>query len=137
MATTTLGQTNTFPRSKMVSNKSIYWGIAIVLAILLVFAFTANRTSSIVTPTSESSIETSTAFDSTPTLREMENAPPMDSTPNTVIIPPEVDVAPTDTMMTNEGVFVHPVVPPAKNENIQDPGTSANPEAPKGTVERR
>ncbi|OYZ18617.1 MAG: hypothetical protein B7Y39_13265 [Bdellovibrio sp. 28-41-41] len=135
MATTIMGQTtpDVTPREY---DKGFYWAIAAALAVLLIFAFSTNKTESVVkservnapvtTPVDRTSaaMQTAPAMDYAPTNSRM-------SSPDSTVLSPQSDT------INNEGVIVDPrfkMIP--SPTGIQEPGTSVSPEAPKGTVVR-
>lgn len=136
MATTTMGQTTPDVTTTQTSNKAIYWAVAAALAILLIFAFSTNRTDSVVTQGDQVNAPVTRPIDENPAA--MEAAPAMDSTPtNSVIVAPENNsmVSPQTDTINNDGVVTDPtLMSPAPTG--QDPGTSVSPDAPKGTVVR-
>ena len=138
MATTTMGQTTPDVSTTTTSNKAIYWAVAAALAILLIFAFSANRTdSTVVAPADQVNAPVTTPVDRTPAA--MESAPAMDSTPtNSVIVAPENNnmVSPQSDTINNDGVIADPGMMTTPSSTGQEPGTSVSPEAPKGTVVR-
>lgn len=136
MATTTMGQTtpDVTPREY---NKGIYWAIAAALAVLLIFAFSTNKTESVVT-SDRVNTPVTTPIDRTPAA--MQTTPAMDSTPTNSMMssPDSTVVSPQSDTINNEGVNADPTIKmlPEQPSGVQEPGTSVSPEAPKGTIVR-
>lgn len=136
MATTTMGTTPDVRTTT--SNKAMYWAVAAALAILLIFAFSANRNdSTVVAPADQVNAPVTTPANRTPAA--MESAPAMDSAPaNSVIVAPENNnmVSPQSDTINNDGVVTDPNIMMSPSPTGQEPGTSVSPDAPKGTVVR-
>tara|TARA_B110001454_G_C12723218_1_gene435911 strand:+ start:26172 stop:26585 length:414 start_codon:yes stop_codon:yes gene_type:complete len=137
MATTTMGQTTPDVTPKEY-NKWIYWAIAAALAVLLIFAFSTNKTESVVTPADQVNAPVTTPVERTPAA--MDKAPAMDSTPTNSMMssPDSTVISPQTDTISNEGVNADQTIKmlPSQPAGVQEPGTSVSPEAPKGTVVR-
>ncbi len=132
--TTTIGHT-TPQVSRLNTNRAIYWGLLAALAILLVFAFTASRNSTVVTPSAVQSMDTPVAPMSTPVDSSMKSSPSMDANSANSVnsLAPYDEAAPTADVVNPDGLILDPAV---MGKGTQEPGTSVSPDAPKGTVVR-
>ena len=136
MATTTMGQTTPDVTLKE-HNKGLYWAIAAALAVLLIFAFSTNKSESVVT-SDRLNAPATTPIDRTPAA--VQTAPAMDSTPTNSMMssPDSTVISPQSDTINNEGVNADPTIKmfPQQPPGVQEPGTSVSPEAPKGTIVR-
>lgn len=143
MATTTMGRT-TSDISTARTNKTIYWGLIAALVVLLIFAFTASRNSTLVTPLTQSRevpasppLNAVKNTESETAKRSMETSPAVDSTPMNSMASPRVydEIDPNADVVNPNGIVLDPSIMKERTPPME-PGTSVSPEAPMGTVKR-